>query len=609
MSLPLRFSVWSASRAPGTAGSGICFTQTTTFMGLLFVRGRGDARPGTRRSGRDCDKGGPAEVEMSRLGRMARVDVLVAGAGPAGAAAAIAAADRGLDVRRVRPGSLPAGQDVRRRPHDPGAAPARAPRPRPCGPPRGRVCRGARGVLVSPRGREINLPLPTDGEHAGVVRRAGLDAALVAAGPSARCRRPRRRRGRRPRSRGRWREGAHRHGRDDRGAPSRRRRRSLVDRAPAPPSRRAARSRHVARSAPVLRRRRRRRACGSFFFEDLLPGYAWVFPMPDGGANVGYGVLRERRRGRDLKALWPDLLARPALRAVLGERAQPDETVHAWPIPTAYTPTRLTDGPVLYVGDAAAVVDPMTGEGIAQALETGIARGRRDRGGWRQRRRCRALPARTSTVPSVATCALAMRLQRILATPRGARGDDQRCRLLRLDAPQLRPLAVRGLSARGAASRPTGGSDGVSRLRARSGRLPPPDRLTGGRMAEAKPKRRSRGNPDEVWELVGDFGGLAEWMPGMESCEVEDDVRESSRRWASRSTRSWRSATTPRARSRTRSCSRRCRSNTTRRRSPSRRGRRRTRDWASRCVPTRCSARSCRSTSSRSKQPRRSVEG
>ena len=32
MSLPSRSSVWSASSAPGTAGSGICFTQTTTFM-------------------------------------------------------------------------------------------------------------------------------------------------------------------------------------------------------------------------------------------------------------------------------------------------------------------------------------------------------------------------------------------------------------------------------------------------------------------------------------------------------------------------------------------------------------------------------------------------
>ena len=32
------------------------------------------------------------------------------------------------------------------------------------------------------------------------------------------------------------------------------------------------------------------------FEEDLLPGYAWVFPMPDGGANVGFGVLARRAR-------------------------------------------------------------------------------------------------------------------------------------------------------------------------------------------------------------------------------------------------------------------------------------------------------------------------
>ena len=31
--------------------------------------------------------------------------------------------------------------------------------------------------------------------------------------------------------------------------------------------------------------------------------------------------------------------------------------------------------------------------------------------------------------------------------------------------------------------------------------------------------------PDEVWALVGDFGGLAGWMPGIDSCRVEGDDR------------------------------------------------------------------------------------
>jgi mxaD protein len=33
------------------------------------------------------------------------------------------------------------------------------------------------------------------------------------------------------------------------------------------------------------------------------------------------------------------------------------------------------------------------------------------------------------------------------------------------------------------------------------------------------------GSPDAVWALAGDFGGIADWMPGMESCRVEGDNR------------------------------------------------------------------------------------
>ena len=40
-----------------------------------------------------------------------------------------------------------------------------------------------------------------------------------------------------------------------------------------------------------------------WFEPDLLPGYAWSFPLPDGRANVGFGVLRGRgRRTQDMKA-------------------------------------------------------------------------------------------------------------------------------------------------------------------------------------------------------------------------------------------------------------------------------------------------------------------
>jgi carbon monoxide dehydrogenase subunit G len=33
------------------------------------------------------------------------------------------------------------------------------------------------------------------------------------------------------------------------------------------------------------------------------------------------------------------------------------------------------------------------------------------------------------------------------------------------------------------------------------------------------------GSADDVWAVVGDFGGIATWMPGMESCRVEGEDR------------------------------------------------------------------------------------
>ena len=98
-----------------------------------------------------------------------------------------------------------------------------------------------------------------------------------------------------------------------------------------------------------------------------------MFPLPGGRANVGFGVLRGPGvDGKSIKATWRDLLHRDSLRSVLGPGAEPEAPHRAWPIPTAYDPARLVDGRVLFVGDAASVVDPLTGEGIAQAIETGV---------------------------------------------------------------------------------------------------------------------------------------------------------------------------------------------------------------------------------------------
>jgi carbon monoxide dehydrogenase subunit G len=44
-------------------------------------------------------------------------------------------------------------------------------------------------------------------------------------------------------------------------------------------------------------------------------------------------------------------------------------------------------------------------------------------------------------------------------------------------------------------------------------------------MADGKAELSIDRSPDEVWKVVREFGGLDEWMPGVESCTVEGDVR------------------------------------------------------------------------------------
>lgn len=303
----------------------------------------------------------------------ADVDVLVVGAGPAGAAAAITAARRGALVALVDR--------------------ARFPRDKTCGDgltaealrllealgvelPAGSTQVVRRVVLVSPRGRRVHLPMPGDGWHAAVVARRDLDHRLVrtAAAAGAQVVEGAEVTGVHPERdgvtvvtadgtarRARWVVAA-----DGPWSALRR----LLDGAPHRPGLGGWTAfRRYVRGVDDDR-------LWVCFAAELLPGYAWVFPLPGGRANVGFGVPRDPSvPGRTLARRWRELWHGP-LAEVLGPDVEADDRDRAWPIPTDFRPEHLAAGRVLFAGDAAGVVDPMTGEGIAQALATGIAAAR-----------------------------------------------------------------------------------------------------------------------------------------------------------------------------------------------------------------------------------------
>jgi menaquinone-9 beta-reductase len=107
------------------------------------------------------------------------------------------------------------------------------------------------------------------------------------------------------------------------------------------------------------------------FGQKRQPSYAWSFDLGDGRANVGYGeVLTDRRE--------------PPTRDLLLERLEtllPGSTVGggAWRghhLPLSGWGWPHPDGRVLLAGDAAGLINPMTGEGIYYAVATGILAGR-----------------------------------------------------------------------------------------------------------------------------------------------------------------------------------------------------------------------------------------
>ena len=107
------------------------------------------------------------------------------------------------------------------------------------------------------------------------------------------------------------------------------------------------------------------------FGDGRQPAYAWSFDRGDGLANIGYGELLTDEAPRPTRAHLLEQLQTLLPGATDGATQW---VGHQLPLSTARTPTRR--GRVLLVGDAAGLVNPMTGEGIYYAVATGLAAGR-----------------------------------------------------------------------------------------------------------------------------------------------------------------------------------------------------------------------------------------
>ena len=103
-----------------------------------------------------------------------------------------------------------------------------------------------------------------------------------------------------------------------------------------------------------------------------LPGYGWIFPVSPSSANVGAGFFPPRwsRRAPASPRAVLDMFLRGRFVSAALDGARQAGPAKSYPLRVDFPDAPTFGGGMLLVGEAAGLVNPLTGEGIDYALES-----------------------------------------------------------------------------------------------------------------------------------------------------------------------------------------------------------------------------------------------
>ncbi len=110
------------------------------------------------------------------------------------------------------------------------------------------------------------------------------------------------------------------------------------------------------------------------FLKAITPGYFWIFPLPNGHANVGLGMRSDfvsKKRYNLKKELASLLASHPDLKHRF-EAAEQLTPISGYPLPLGSKRQPLSGDHFMLVGDAGHLIDPLSGEGIGNAIYSGF---------------------------------------------------------------------------------------------------------------------------------------------------------------------------------------------------------------------------------------------
>ena len=107
-----------------------------------------------------------------------------------------------------------------------------------------------------------------------------------------------------------------------------------------------------------------------YLYEDILPGYTWIFPIGEGKANIGLGMRLDhfRQKKGGLEDMLQQFLEMPEIKKRLRQGGQLRD-IATWQLNfgSQKQMQHVYDGALL-IGDAAGFINPVTGGGIHNSL-------------------------------------------------------------------------------------------------------------------------------------------------------------------------------------------------------------------------------------------------
>ena len=110
------------------------------------------------------------------------------------------------------------------------------------------------------------------------------------------------------------------------------------------------------------------------FVKSLIPGYFWIFPLEPGYCNVGIGMVNTdyNKAGFNMKDKMFEVIEKNFLfKDRFAGSVLEEGSIKGWTLPVGSKRRKAHGNGFVLIGDAAGLIDPFTGEGIANAMTSG----------------------------------------------------------------------------------------------------------------------------------------------------------------------------------------------------------------------------------------------